>query len=109
MVCAAPILKYIVQTATQISDRQQYIDVILKTDQNNQVISVQPFSPDYLPETKYAGESTDIYANYIPYLIHRNTLEGEHISPNKQQQIQQQQDANRLEHLVPAEIKPMEP
>ena len=109
VVCAAPILTYIEQTATQISDRQQYIDVILKTDQNNQVISVQPFSPDYLPETKYAGESTDIYANYIPYLIHRNTLEGEHISPNKQQQIQQQQDANRLEHLVPAEIKPMEP
>lgn len=110
VVCAAPILNYVEQTAAQITDRQQYIDTILKTDQSGNVISVQPFSPDYLPETKYAGESTDIYANYIPYLINQNTLDGEHISPNKQQQIQQQQhnemQIDRSEH---AEMKPMEP
>jgi multicomponent K+:H+ antiporter subunit D len=85
-----------------------YEQTLLKTDEHGQTISVQPFDSENLPETKYGGESLDANAHLIPYVIHPNTLEGEHISDYKQRQIQQQ---NRQEAQQPSDtqLKPAEP
>ncbi len=63
---------------------------LLKPDAEGQFISVQPFDPKYLPETKYGGEVIDPNAHLIPYVISEATLKGEHISEFKQRQIDQQ-------------------
>lgn len=121
VVFAAPIIHYVEKTGLQIANSQGYIQAVLKTDQDGEVISVQPFDPLYLPETKYAGESDDIYAPTIPYLISEKTLQGEHISPFKQEQIQLQKQAQGLEQskqdpskqeqlkAAPELLTPMEP
>ena len=106
--CAAPILKYTEQTAHQITQARQYQQLILKSDEHQNVISAQPFDPKYIPETKDGGEVTDPNAHYIPYSISKNTLNGEHISEYKQQQIQQQQAEQRKNNDQP-QLKPMEP
>ncbi len=36
------------------------------------LLSVQPFDPSYLPETKYGGEVVDPNAHLIPYMISRS-------------------------------------
>ena len=105
--CAAPILKYIEQTAYQLHQADQYQHVILKEDEHQQIISVQPFDPNYLPETKYGGEVADPNAHYIPYIISENSLNGEHISEYKQRQIQQQKTEQRQAHDE-LQLKPME-
>ena len=53
-----------------------YQQTILKTDIQNNVISVQPFDPNYLPETKYGGESPDANAHLIPYIVSPKTMQG---------------------------------
>lgn len=107
--CAPTILKYLDQTSHQLKDMQAYQHAILKTDDKNEVISVQPFDPNYLPETKYGGEAVDPNAHYIPYAISQATLQGEHISEYKQRQIQQQQQhRNQDHHADDAKLKPME-
>ena len=88
---ASPIQRYMNSTALQIQNNELYEATILKRDADNQVISVQPYDPENLPQTKYAGESIDPNAHLIPYVISEDTLQGEHISEFKQRQILKQQ------------------
>ncbi len=88
VIFAQPIYQYINQTAEQMQNNALYETALLKQDGQGQVISVQPFNPENLPETKYQGEVTDPNAHLIPYLISKPTLSGEHISEFKQQQFQ---------------------
>ncbi len=108
VVFANPIQQYMLNTAQQIQHNAAYEALILKKDRAANVISVQPYDPLYLPETKYGGEAIDTNAHLIPYVIDPNTLEGEHISDYKQRQIQQQ---NREEAQQPSDtqLKPAEP
>ena len=108
MVCASPIQQYMFKTAEQIQNNALYESRILKTDHLNQVISVQPYDPENLPETKYGGETVDPNAHLIPYVISENTLKGEHISEYKQRQINQQ-IVQEPAHPDNAKLKPMEP
>lgn len=108
MVYASPIQQYMFKTAEQIQNNALYESKILKTDHLNQVISVQPYDPENLPETKYGGETVDPNAHLIPYVISENTLEGEHISEYKQRQINQQ-IVQEPAHPDDAKLKPMEP
>lgn len=107
VICANPILKYIEQTSQQIQDNAAYEHVLLKKDEHGNVISVLPFDPTYLPETKYGGETKDENAHYIPYLITPDTYQGEHISQYKQEQIHHQ---NEHQENIPDDstLKPME-
>ena len=105
VVCAAPILNYVEKTALQISDTSIYQHSILKMDGHGETISVQPFDPNYVPETKYNGEMIDQNAHYIPYIISPETLKGEHISEFKQRQIQGQE---QQQHFENTQLKPME-
>ncbi|MGB8482858.1 MAG: monovalent cation/H+ antiporter subunit D [Acinetobacter bohemicus] len=108
MVCASPIQQYMFKTAEQIQNNALYESRILKTDHLNQAISVQPYDPENLPETKYGGETLDPNAHLIPYVISENTLNGEHISEYKQRQINQQ-IVQEPAHPDDAKLKPMEP
>lgn len=108
VVFAAPIQQYTLATAEQIRDRSLYINQVLKKDREGNVISVESYDPTYLPETKYGGEAPDANAHYIPYIISENSLKGEHISPYKQRQIQQQLN-NESVAPTDAQLKPMEP
>lgn len=108
VIFANPIMNYMHQTALQLNDSAFYTQSILKSDEQGQVISVQPFDPHYLPETKYGGESADQNAYFIPYIISEKTLEGEHISEYKQRQIEQRE--HELEQSTDdSKLKPMEP
>lgn len=106
VICAAPILKYIDQTALQVADTSAYEQAILKPDSEGNIISVQPYDANYVPETKYGGEVVDKNAQYIPYVIDQDTLQGEHISQYKQQQIQQQVKQSYMPD--DPKLKPME-
>ena len=108
MVCANPVQQYMFKTATQIQNNILYEAAILKHDQLGQIISVQPYDPENLPETKYGGETLDPNAHLIPYLIPRDTLEGEHLSDYKKRQIVEQQ-TQKPQVLDDAKLKPMEP
>lgn len=90
VVFASPIQTYTVLTAQQIQNYALYNQAILKTDAQGRVISVQPYDPTYLPETKYGGEVEDHNALLIPDVISKATLQGEHISEYKQRQIAEQ-------------------
>lgn len=106
-VCAGPIQQYMFQTAAQIQKQDLYERSILKQDNLNQVISVQPYDPENLPETQYGGETIDPNAALIPYIISNNTLHGEHISPYKRRQIEQH--TSQPIHADDAQLKPVEP
>ena len=106
-VCAGPIQQYMFQTAAQIQKQDLYERSILKQDNLNQVISVQPYDPENLPETQYGGETIDPNAALIPYIISNNTLHGEHISPYKRRQIEQY--TSQPMHADDAQLKPVEP
>ena len=106
-VCAGPIQQYMFQTAAQIQKQDLYERSILKQDNLNQVISVQPYDPENLPETKYGGETVDPNAALIPYIISNNTLHGKHISPYKRRQIEQH--TSQPIHADDAQLKPVEP
>lgn len=106
-VCAGPIQQYMFQTAAQIQKQDLYEHSILKQDNLNQVISVQPYDPENLPETQYGGETIDPNAALIPYIISNNTLHGEHISPYKRRQIEQH--TSQPIHADDAQLKPVEP
>lgn len=106
MVFAAPIYSYARSTAEQMRSNALYEEVLLKKDERGNAISVQPFDPENLPETKYGGETADPNAHLIPLLISENTLQGEHLSEYKKRQIQDQE----LHSQAPddAQLKPME-
>ena len=106
-VCAGPIQQYMFQTAAQIQKQDLYERSILKQDNLNQVISVQPYDPENLPETQYGGETIDPNAALIPYIISNNTLHGEHISPYKRRQIAQH--TSHPIHADDAQLNPVEP
>ena len=106
-VCAGPIQQYMFQTAAQIQKQDLYERSILKQDNLNQVISVQPYDSENLPETQYGGETIDPNAALIPYIISNNTLHGEHISPYKRRQIEQH--TSQPIHADDAQLKPVEP
>ncbi|MDM1757902.1 MULTISPECIES: monovalent cation/H+ antiporter subunit D [unclassified Acinetobacter] len=106
VVCAQPLVHYLELTSKQLKDTQLYQKMILKTDADHNVISVQPFDPNYLPETKYGGESPDANAHLIPYIVSPKTMQGEHISEFKQRQIQQQ--GHELTPIDDNKLKPME-
>lgn len=108
VIFANPILQYVQQTAMQLHDSALYTQTILKTDEHGEVVSIQPFDPKYLPETKYGGESVDPNAHYIPHVISEKTLDGEHISEYKNRQIEQQEQELSLP-LENSKLKPMEP
>lgn len=108
VIFANPIMNYIHQTAVQLNDSAFYTKSILKTDEHGQVISVQPYDPNYLPDTKYGGESADPNAHLIPYIISDKTLQGEHISEYKQRQIEQRQ-LELEQSSDDSKLKPMEP
>ena len=80
--CAEPIYRYTTATAAQLQDKTSYQHAQLKLDQQQQVISVKPFDPRYLPET-YGQSHADQYQEYIPYIISEKTLQGEHIPAEK--------------------------
>lgn len=106
VVFAAPIYQYNYQTAAQIKTNPIYEAALLKRDAEGKFISVQPFDPSYLPETKYGGETPDPNAHLIPYVISENTLNGDHISEFKQRQIDKQYiEQNKYDdnQLKPAE------
>lgn len=106
VVFAAPIYQYNYQTAAQIKTNPIYEAALLKRDAEGKFISVQPFDPGYLPETKYGGETPDPNAHLIPYVISENTLNGDHISEFKQRQIDKQYiEQNKYDdnQLKPAE------
>lgn len=109
VVFAAPIQHYTLSTAQQIQDHALYQHSILKVDQNGEVISVQPYDPSYLPETKYGGEVEDHNAYLVPDIISKDTLNGEHISEYKQRQIQQQDKLQTPTIADESQLKPMEP
>ncbi|MFV7443748.1 monovalent cation/H+ antiporter subunit D [Acinetobacter pittii] len=109
VVFAAPIQHYTLSTAQQIQDHALYQHSILKVDQNGEVISVQPYDPAYLPETKYGGEVEDHNAYLIPDIISKDTFNGEHISEYKQRQIQQQDKLQTPTIVDESQLKPMEP
>lgn len=109
VVFAAPIQHYTLSTAQQIQNHALYQHSILKVDQNGEVISVQPYDPSYLPETKYGGEVEDHNAYLIPDIISKDTLNGEHISEYKQRQIQQQDKLQTPTIVDESQLKPMEP
>lgn len=106
VVCAQPIVHYLELTAKQLNDAALYQQLVLKTDEYHQAISVQPFDANYLPDTKYGGESLDPNAHLIPHIISPDTLKGEHISEFKQRQIQHQ--AQEETPLDDTQLKPME-
>ena len=107
VVFAAPIYNYTVSTAQQIQNHALYHQAILKTDAQGRVISVQPYDPAYLPETKYGGEVEDHNAVLIPDVISKATLQGEHISEYKQRQIAEQTlDMPTIPNST--QLKPME-
>ena len=107
VVFAAPIQTYAVSTAQQIQNHALYQQAILKTDAQGKAISVQPYDPTYLPETKYGGEVEDHNALLIPDVISQATLQGEHISEYKQRQIAEQTlDAPTIPNET--QLKPME-
>ena len=108
MVCAGSIQQYMFKTAEQIQNNALYEGIILHKDNLNQVISVQPYDPENLPETKYGGETVDPNAHLIPYIISEDTLEGEHISEYKHRQIEQQQLQEPVD-VDDAKLKPQEP
>lgn len=110
VVFAAPIQQYNLSTARQIQDSEHYASLILKRDALQQIISVQPFDPKYIPETRYGGEAPDPNAKLIPWMISADTLQQGHISEYKQRQIDQQQ--NQEVPNTPEDdnqLKPMEP
>ncbi|MEB6625224.1 monovalent cation/H+ antiporter subunit D [Acinetobacter pittii] len=109
VVFAAPIQHYTLSTAQQIQDHALYQHSILKVDQNGEVISVQPYDPAYLPETKYGGEVEDHNAYLLPDIISKDTFNGEHISEYKQRQIQQQDKLQTPTIVDESQLKPMEP
>ncbi|EXS34339.1 monovalent cation/H+ antiporter subunit D [Acinetobacter sp. 826659] len=109
VVFAAPIQHYTLSTAQQIQDHALYQHSILKVDQNGEVISVQPYDPAYLPETKYGGEVEDHNAYLVPDVISKDTFNGEHISEYKQRQIQQQEKLQTPTIVDESQLKPMEP
>lgn len=107
VVFAAPIQTYAISTAQQIQNHALYQHAILKTDAQGKAISVQPYDPTYLPETKYGGEVEDHNALLIPDVISKATLQGEHISEYKQRQIAEQTlDAPTIPNET--QLKPME-
>ena len=108
MVFASPIQQYMFKTAAQIQNNTLYETAILKHDHLQQIISVQPYDPENLPETKYGGETLDPNANLIPYLIPQKTFEGGHISEYKMRQIEEQH-IQEPQVLDDAQLKPMEP
>ena len=108
MVCASPIQQYMFKTAEQIQNNALYEGIILHKDNLNQVISVQPYDPENLPETKYGGETVDPNAHLIPYIISEATLKGEHISEYKRRQIEQQHMQEPVD-ADDAKLKPQEP
>ncbi|OCZ68719.1 monovalent cation/H+ antiporter subunit D [Acinetobacter pittii] len=109
VVFAAPIQHYTLSTAQQIQDHALYQHSILKVDKNGEVISVQPYDPAYLPETKYGGEVEDHNAYLVPDIISKDTFNGEHISEYKQRQIQQQDKLQTPTIVDESQLKPMEP
>ncbi|WP_416040746.1 monovalent cation/H+ antiporter subunit D [Acinetobacter lactucae] len=109
VVFAAPIQHYTLSTAEQIQDHALYQHSILKVEQNGEVISVQPYDPAYLPETKYGGEVEDHNAYLVPNIISKDTFNGEHISEYKQRQIQQQDKLQTPTIVDESQLKPMEP
>ncbi|MDR9710575.1 monovalent cation/H+ antiporter subunit D [Acinetobacter pittii] len=109
VVFAAPIQHYTLSTAQQIQDHALYQNSILKVDKNGEVISVQPYDPAYLPETKYGGEVEDHNAYLVPDIISKDTFNGEHISEYKQRQIQQQDKLQTPTIVDESQLKPMEP
>lgn len=109
VVFAAPIQHYTLSTAQQIQNHALYQHSILKVDQNGEVISVQPYDPAYLPETKYGGEVEDHNAYLVPDIISKDTFNGEHISEYKQRQIQQQDKLQTPTIVDESQLKPMEP
>ncbi|MDX8156729.1 monovalent cation/H+ antiporter subunit D [Acinetobacter pittii] len=109
VVFAAPIQHYTLSTAEQIQDHALYQHSILKVDKNGEVISVQPYDPAYLPETKYGGEVEDHNAYLVPDIISKDTFNGEHISEYKQRQIQQQDKLQTPTIVDESQLKPREP
>lgn len=104
---AAPIHNYALATAQQMQNHALYNQAILKNDAQGRAISVQPYDPSYLPETKYGGEVEDHNALLIPTIISKTTLQGEHISDYKQRQIAGQTlEAPTIPHV--SQLKPME-
>ncbi|WP_284118550.1 monovalent cation/H+ antiporter subunit D [Acinetobacter seifertii] len=109
VVFASPVLHYTTGTAQQIQNHALYQQSILKTDQNGETISVQPYDSSYLPETKYGGEVEDHNAYLVPDIISKDTFNGEHISEYKRRQIQQQEKLLTPTIADESQLKPMEP
>ncbi|MCF9045607.1 monovalent cation/H+ antiporter subunit D [Acinetobacter nectaris] len=114
VVFAHPIQKYLFNAATTLTQQQAYQNLILHKNMRGEFISVEPFDPKYIAETKYAGENPDPNAHFIPYIISPDTLNGTHISLYKKQQIEAQQQQLNQSTTIPtknngAKLQLMEP
>ncbi|SDB81485.1 monovalent cation/H+ antiporter subunit D [Acinetobacter boissieri] len=114
VVFASPIQQYLAAASTDLSQQSFYQNAILKQDARGNVISTQPFDSKYIAETKYAGENLDPNAHLIPYIIAPQTLNGEHISQYKREQITKQQQELLRPTTLPvnndgAKLQRMEP
>lgn len=89
MVFSSPIHQYMLATVQQMQNSALYQAKVLKSF-DQQVISVQPYDPNYVPQNYYA-EKEDRNAILIPHIISPKTLQGENISEDKQRQIAEQQ------------------
>ena len=112
VVFAHPIQQYLADTATQLNYQEIYQYKILKQNDEGHYISVEPFDPNNIPETKYGGENPDPNAHFIPYLIESDTFNGEHISDYKKRQIEKQNQNLHDTPILPnqptgAKLQPM--
>ncbi len=107
MVFAAPIYDYTLKTAQQIQNNALYEDLLLKKDEQGEVMLVFNLMilKIYL-KPSMAVNQQDPNAHLIPVLISPETLKGEHLSEYKQRQILEQ-DAEE-QQPDDTQLKPME-
>ncbi len=72
--------RYNLATAKQLLQPQLYRNAVLKQDTQGEMISVQTFDANYVPENKYRGKTADRNVALIPSIVSPVTLTGEHIS-----------------------------
>ena len=77
LVFTPQVYRYCLATAQQLMDAAAYQAAVLKRDAQGQVISVQPFDPKYVPQSKYGAQHQDANAVLLPHILSFETLHGE--------------------------------
>lgn len=90
MLFAPSMHAYTTLTAVQMQNAPLYQAHILRENAYDQVISVQRYDDEYVPQTKYGGEQVDKNAHLLPYILSEHNLKGANISEEKKRQILEQ-------------------